>query len=98
MPNAVVRESNAVYVTPDGRRHVMNDIVVNADQAEQYRQGYRCLACHHAPQPEPFPEFCCEPYCRFPMREKQAERFNMEFRGEEDLWPTRADDLGIWTP
>jgi hypothetical protein len=60
-------------------------------------------------QDEPFPERCREPWCRFPMRRDQADRFAYEHQGEEDLWPAdrEAADVeretwearnGFWLP
>lgn len=105
LPHAVVRRSNELYRTDAGVRQGV-DMVVPPEVFEQYRLGYRCIACHHFPQPSAFPDNCCEPYCRFPMRRDQMARLEAGHRGEEDLWPTRTDeelrgdleDQGVWLP
>jgi hypothetical protein len=104
---AVVRNSNEVYVDSDGRQRVGIHITVTPDVVEQFRTGYRCIACKVGVQDEPFPENCVEPWCRFPMKRDQAERFAYEFRGYETLWPDREEadverekyeKRGIWLP
>jgi hypothetical protein len=86
IPNCVVQTNDELYVV-NGRLARGYAITVSPDVFEQYRQGYRCMACHHFPQPEPFPDHCCEPYCRFPMKTKQLELLEFEHRGESDLVP-----------
>jgi hypothetical protein len=102
MPDSVVRPSNEIYRDADGDLRAGVHITVSPEIFEQYRTGYRCIVCHTV-QDEPFPTVCKEVYkdgggCGFPIRDKQMDRIGFEFRGEVDLWPTRADDLGIWTP
>lgn len=105
MPDAVVRPSDELFVL-NGRLARGLHMTVTPEAFEQYRTGYRCLACHHFPQPEAFPKSCCEPYCRFPMKRDQLQHLEREFGGIEDLWPTRdedelRDDLsdqGVWLP
>lgn len=94
IPNAVVRPTNELYEV-NGRLTRGIDMTVPPEVFEQYREGYRCIACHHFPQPEPFPEHCIEPYCRFPMRTEQSRQLEFEYRGDVDLWPTRAAESGI---
>lgn len=91
MPEAVVRPIGEVEVV-NGRPTLGLNITVTPDVLEQYRQGYRCIACHHGPQPKAFPEHCSEPYCRFPMRRDQAAELARQMRGEEDLWPDDHED------
>lgn len=108
MPEAVLRESDEVFQLADGRVARGNEIVMTEDQFEQIRQGYRCIACLHAPQPQPFPQHCVEPYCRFPMRDQQADELARQMRGRTDLWPNRGGgdpererwqpSSGIWVP
>lgn len=103
MPEAVVRTTDELYAI-NGRLARGVNITVTPEIFEQYRTGYRCLACHHFPQREAFPAECCEPYCRFGMRREQLELLAFEDRGEIDLWPTRAGeaidvhDDSIWLP
>ena len=109
MPEAVVQPTGDIEIV-NGRPTLGLNITVSPEVFEQYRQGYRCLACHHGPQPEPFPEHCCEPYCRFPMRRDQARMIELQMKGYEELWPDeepldeerlRHDHLrsqGLWLP
>ena len=90
IPGAVVRTGNEIYVK-DGRPVRSVDITIPPETLDEYRCGYRCLACHAA-QESAFPEACIEPYCRFPMKRDQMQLFESQFRGEESLWPTREDD------
>jgi hypothetical protein len=73
-------------------------LTLTPEQFEQYRTGYRCLACH-AVQETTFPEECLEPYCRYPMAKKQIEELTATHQGEVDLWPDREEEESpIWTP
>ena len=93
MPGAVVRTSPELFYKRGIGWYHPNIITVPPEIFEQYRAGWRCLACHHAPQPEAFPEHCMESYCRFEMRRDQLSYLEFEYRGEETLWPDRSDDL-----
>jgi hypothetical protein len=103
-----VRHSNEVYVDSNGRKRVGVHMTCSPEVIEQFRTGYRCIACKVGVQSEPFPERCVEPWCRFPMRRDQSARFAWEYRGEETLWPDReAADVeretwearnGFWLP
>lgn len=115
LAGATVRHSNEVFVESDGQKRVGVKITVSPDIFEQYRLGYRCLVCHGI-QDEPFPVVCQQVYkdrphpepcmcghcrCGFRMRAKQMERLTFEFRGEENLWPTREEDddeRRVWLP
>jgi len=86
----------------DGRRMVETDMCLPPEYVEQYRQGYRCIMCHGGPQPEAFPKECFEPFCDFPMRERQVEVFTRLFAGEatheqseeeRELGPLEMTDL-----
>lgn len=97
MPNAVVRNSNQLYVdSRDGELYLGHNVTVTPDVFQQYVEGYRCIACH-AVQSQAFPEVCEEVYkdgggCGFRMRDLQAERLQQEFQGEDILWPDRPVD------
>ena len=91
MPDAVVRTTDELYLT-EGRLTLGSNVTVTPEIFEQYRTGYRCLACHHFPQPHAFPKECCEPYCRFPIARDQIRQLEFEDRGEIDLWPTRGEE------
>lgn len=88
LPGARVEASNELYA--DGR--LGTKITVTPETLEQFRTGYRCMWCMAAQQ-EPFPERCIEPYCLAPIRLKQMERFEFEFRGENDPWLERETPL-----
>jgi hypothetical protein len=64
---------NEVYIV-NGRPTWGINMTVTTEHFEQYRLGYRCIACHHFPQPEAFPDNCCEPYCQFPMKRRASTR------------------------
>jgi hypothetical protein len=89
IPDCVVTTTNELYAI-NGRLARGVNITVGPEVFEQYRLGYRCLACHHYPQPEGMPEHCCEPYCRFPMRRDQLRQLEFEDRGESDLVPDQT--------
>lgn len=89
MPAAVVQSSDEVYVDADGElRHGLH-VTLPAGNVEQIRQGYRCIMCFAA-QPSEAPVECVEPYCRYPIRERQQAEFHRQFGGGEDLWPNRT--------
>lgn len=95
MPNATVTSAREVYGDRLGLK-----VTVDPETFEQFRTGYRCLKCYAA-QEHAWPEECVEPYCRFPIREKQADLIEFEFRGEETLWPDREpmdNPSGMWLP
>lgn len=91
LPGAVVSPTNELYKI-NGRIARGYEITVPPDVFEQYRHGYRCIACQHFPQPTPFPEHCCEPYCRFPIRRDQLARLEFADRGESDRVPDPTQD------
>ena len=110
LPGAIITSSNEVYRDPDGTLRLGHHLILTSEQFEEYRQGYRCLACHTV-QDEPFPEVCKEVYkdgggCGYRMRDDQLRRIEFEFRGVEDLWhrdeeaerASRLEDAGLWLP
>ena len=98
LPGAVVRPGNEVHKTEEGWVVPMN-ITMPPELFEQYRQGYRCPACHSV-QSTAFPERCETVWrdtgerCDFPIKDKLNDWLEFEFRGEETLWPDREDALG----
>lgn len=82
MPAAKIRPAATVRRWRDGR--MMSDVTMELppEYIEQMREGYRCAKCFHGPQPEPFPEQCVEPYCRFPMKERQMDLFAYLYKGD----------------
>jgi DNA-directed RNA polymerase subunit RPC12/RpoP len=81
MPHAVVRNSNEL--DREHRRGL--HIAVPAENAEEMRQGYRCMTCFEV-QETPFPVRCS--LCGYRMSVMQAQEFARQFEGDEDLWPT----------
>lgn len=108
MPEAVVQPSGEIHII-NGRPTLGIAMTVTPEHFEQYRQGYRCIACHHFPQPEAFPKNCVEPYCRFPMKRDQLRHLELEHKGDEELWPEEEPEdeerirhdlrsQGLWLP
>ncbi len=97
LPGAVVRNSDDLFVDRrDGELYLGTNVTVTPEVFEQFRQGIRCIACF-AVQSQAFPEICEEVYkdgggCGFRMRERQSERIQQEFKGEDILWPDRPVD------
>jgi hypothetical protein len=84
-------------VLDDGELRVAPEVISDRETIEQYRQGYRCLACHGV-QDEPFPEVCKSRdvkggtwACGYRMRDDQARRFEAEYGGEGYWGPTPLD-------
>jgi hypothetical protein len=83
----------------DGRQVVDAMLEMPPEYVEQYRQGYRCIQCHHGPQREAFPKECMEWYCKFPMRERQIEMFEQMFGGDVTPEPAEEPELEeLWLP
>ena len=102
MPDAVVQAAGELRPI-NGELRLGLNINVTDEVFEQYRLGYRCLACHHFPQPRPFPDNCVEDYCRFEMKRRQLELLAFEHRGDADLNEERRrrqqiEDQGLWLP
>jgi hypothetical protein len=98
IPDAIVENSNEVYIDEEGVPRSGVNLAVSAEVVEQYRQGYRCLKCQHV-NSEPFPEVCeardVSPggrwRCGFRMREQQMQLFELQFQGEKYYGPTPLD-------
>lgn len=113
IPEMIVEDSPEIHVI-NGRPVRGVNKAVPEEVFEQYRTGYRCLACDHAPQEEPFPEECVESYCKYPMKADQLHDLEVLDRGRHRYGPTplsevedmfAADDerskwerKGIWVP
>jgi hypothetical protein len=95
MPDAVVLNDDKLYAWGDGTLRRGSNILLPKETIEQYRQGYRCIRCHGV-QDEPFPRECQQPFCRFPMRDRQLDLLAVEDGGEMDPWPNRRTDM--WLP
>ena len=109
-PGTIFENSNRVYRDSEGRLMVAAEVITDRDTVEQYRQGYRCLACHGI-QDEPFPEVCKVKdvkggswACGYRMRGDQARRFEAEYGGEGYWGPTPLSvfdeerEREAWTP
>lgn len=100
MPEAQFEQAPRARPLPDGRWVTDVMLQVPLDYIEQYRQGYRCLRCHHA-QSQPFPEVCEEhpDVCNYRIADEQTDYFRRIFEGpeaislEEMLGVHFADDL-----
>ena len=92
IPEMIVEPSTEVH-TINGREVRGVNKAVPEEVFEQYRQGYRCFACDHAPQPEPFPNACVEPYCRYPMKRDQLRDLEFHDRGSRRYGPTPFDEI-----
>jgi hypothetical protein len=82
-------DADAYTVMPDGRLMQRTVFGLTEDQVGRIRAGYTCLKCledHNAP----FPDECT--VCRFPMRDKQAEEFAKDFRGNIRFGPSTSLD------
>lgn len=111
MPKAVIQRTAEIVYMEDGPREATK-ITMPPEYFEQYRQGYRCPACH-AVQSVPFPEVCETVWkdtgdrCGFKIKTELERWLNQEFRGEDPLWPGRdkqdefyamEDERDDWIP
>ena len=51
LPGVTVRPSNELFTDEEGNLHLGIHLTVTAEIFEQYRTGYRCLACPIASPP-----------------------------------------------
>ena len=108
---AVVRPGDEAHLTEEGWVRPMK-MTLSPEMFEQYRTGYRCPRCHSV-QSTAFPEECETVWrdtgekCGFRIKDEILAWLDFEFRGEETLWPERAEDEerkdwhernGIWLP
>ena len=93
LAGAVISAGNRVY-REDGDWRVEMNITMPPDLFEQYRQGYRCPACHSV-QSRAFPEECETVWrdtgekCGFPIKDRLNDWIEAEFQGEVSLWGDR---------
>lgn len=84
-----------VLVQQDGviREHVNQ--IMSAEMAGQVADGYRCINCLEAFLDGAWPETCF--LCGFPVKEKQAERYALEFKGNVRVGPSTSieEELAI---
>jgi hypothetical protein len=81
-----------VLVSADGSMRDHFNMVYSADDAERIRTGYCCINCGESQVDHgaPFPASCW--VCGYEMRDKQTERYGMEFRGNVRLGPSTTID------
>jgi hypothetical protein len=92
VPDMIVESSDEVHIVND--RPVLGvNKAVPPETFEEYRLGYRCLACDHGQQPEPFPDNCVEPYCRYPMKTDQLRDLERQDRGTRRYGPTPLSEV-----
>lgn len=99
VPVALEEDGEFVLIRSDGeiRSHV-NAIYSERDTA-RIREGYCCVNCGESQVDMalscPFPIECW--VCKFPMKERQAERFAKEFKGTVRVGPSTSieDELAI---
>jgi len=108
LTGAVLRTSREAHVTERGPE-VQTDLIIPPELFEQYRQGWRCPSCHTV-QDEARPKVCktvwrdTGEHCGFPIRDKLDEWLQLNFRGEETLWPDHTDQYAaedeekFWVP
>lgn len=64
-------------------------MIYSEEDAERIRAGYCCIHCGESQVDKgtcPFPENCW--LCKFPMRDKQLERYETEWVGHVRLGPS----------
>lgn len=91
----IFENSREVYIDEQGVPRSGINIAGSAELVEQYRQGYRCLRCHHV-QSVAFPEECEARdktvggtwKCGFRMRDDQIRFLEAEHQGEHRYGPT----------
>ena len=97
LKGAVVRAAPEKHLTPRGWE-AQPHITMPPELFEQYRQGWRCPSCHTV-QDEALPKVCKTVWkdtgerCGYPIRDRLHEWLNVNFRGEETLWPDREDEI-----
>lgn len=75
-----------VILRRDGQVRRAVHLHMDEESVERIRAGYVCIHCYE-PQDEAFPEHCRIRQCRYPMRDKQARRFALEFKGTIRIGP-----------
>lgn len=100
LPVAIEEDPNSVVVYNDGpvRVRASYDLTYTQEDTERIRLGYCCIHCGESQVDRgecPFPMNCW--VCGYPMRDKQAERFGIEFRGNKRIGPetTIEQELAI---
>ena len=86
---AVDVDVDSFSVMPDGRRMERHVFGLTPEQVGRVRAGYTCVKCLED-YASPYPDECA--VCKFPMRERQAEEFAKDFRGDIRFGPTTSID------
>lgn len=79
-----------VLVSADGSMRDHFNLTYTEEDKERIRLGYCCINCGESQvgHDAPFPEACW--VCGFQMKDKQAQRFAMEFRGSVRIGPSTS--------
>lgn len=108
LAGAIVSTGNEAHRTRRGWV-VPPHITLTAEQMESLRAGWLCPECWTT-QDEAMPEVCKTAWrdtgerCGFRFREELHRWLEAHFRGEEDPWPDRLDEIEaereqeMWTP
>lgn len=105
---AIEVDADAEFEWVDGEGHKFShyDVTMTRENVERIRLGYCCIQCWE-PHQKPFPPEC--KLCGFPIKARQAQRFEREFKGEKWIGPRTSLDEEIermhherakqlWTP
>jgi hypothetical protein len=88
LPISIDEDPEHVLIQEDGtvRRH--HEFTYSAEDLDRIRTGYCCIHCGESQVDHgaPFPDHCW--VCKFPMRERQQQRFAQEFVGEKKVGPS----------
>lgn len=80
-PYAGVKPDPGELIVQNGRVYSGVNKTLTAEAIEQVRTGFRCILCEEPQINGSWPEKCG--LCGFPIKEKQAELFKKQFKGEE---------------
>lgn len=94
LPVAIEEDPDNVLVYENGETRTSYDLTYSEHDIGRIREGYCCIQCGEA-QEKAMPKACW--VCGFPMRDKQAQRFALEFKGFKRIGPQTSisDELAI---
>ena len=84
---AVEDDTDHVILRSDGQVRRAVHLHMDEESVGRMGAGYVCIHCYE-PQHEAFPEKCH--VCGYQMRERQAERFALEFKGNIRIGPSTS--------
>lgn len=94
---AVEPDPDHLIVTSGGDVRGASTLVYSEEDVERLRLGYCCINCAESQvgHEAPMPERCW--VCRYPMRDRQTERFAAEFVGHMRVGPssTLEEEMAI---